>query len=127
MSAAQTIRKFAQEVKVGMPRVFDRTVNGLLESVTVGNGITTSPGQPVDSHDLQNSIRVTERSSHSATIKPDEDAFPRVAFYAAKNEFLDFDDESYRQRSPTGGRHSFALTKTGFPDLVEAIIEEEKL
>lgn len=106
MSFAEGIREFQKELE-RKARLLDREVGRLLfKSIVSGSAVTGAPGQPVDDRDLKESWESVR-----------EGEFVTVIF--SSSIYAPFIESGhYKQKSATGGPHSFKLTVASFDKLV---------
>jgi len=114
MSFSDQIRVFAVKADTTSKVVFPNSVSAAHSSITVGSGVTGSPGQPVDTGELRTSWQIEFESPTSATISTG------VPWARQNEDGVTEDGRPYMQRSPVGGRHSVALTIVGMQRLVDA-------
>jgi phage gpG-like protein len=113
---ADDVKRFALKVERQERAVFEGVVLAAHASIVQGSHVTGAPGQPVDTGHLKASWQV-DIEGDVGTIGTNVEYAPAIEDGIGPHGPLTL-------RSEVGGFHSVAMTRAGFPRLVEQVTRE---
>lgn len=117
MSFEGELQRWTERVQSQSRDVFVRTVMAAHASIVEGSPVSGAPGQPVDTGNLKGSWQVTIEGNVGRIVTN--------VIYAPQIEHgISWRGKPLVLRSQVGGFHSVALTRAGFPRLVEQVTAE---
>ena len=123
MSFGAQVRGWTVQVRAENRAAVEDIVREVHRSVQSGSELTNSPGQPVDTGKLRQSIQTMWESVYSAIVGVWD---PEVKGYAAGIENQIGPHGPLKLRSKVGGFHSFKRTASAFDRLVAAVLARRR-
>lgn len=111
------VQKFADETRKRQQAVFAGVVQESFRSIRDGSPITGSPGQPVVTGGMRDSWRIIVEGQRVLLVTNHPGA-PAIEYATRKGHAL-------MVHSSHGGSHSLVLTKVGFQNIVDVVVQNE--
>lgn len=126
MSFDEDLNLFTVKLEGIEKNLLPAVASEVLRSIQEGSELTGAPGQPVGQYGPgyhQGEVGGTLRASYQLTFPTAESAeVSSNSEYAVQNETgVSHTGGPYVQRSTVGGRFSVAMTRVGFPRIVEHV------